>query len=148
MNTDLMTQIKYFITEYDFYKSSFPDKNYISANSEDLWDLTPNNIKQYTSEPWKPDSNKTASLFTALAYKLDLVSCEIAWNYSTNKDMDENIEYFWNKGWEAGFNPTLVANSFKLSNDITNKLLYISRMSITKQELCEKIDQLLSELNM
>lgn len=148
MNTETITKIDYFVTEYNFYKSSFPEKNYISSNLEDLWDLTPNNIKQYTSDPWKPDSNKTASLFTALAYKLDLVSCEIAWNYSINKDMDDNIEYFWNKGWESGFNPMKVAQSFKLSTDITNNLLNISRVSNTKQELCDRIDTLLSELNM
>jgi hypothetical protein len=148
MNTEMTSNIKHFIIEYNFYKSSFPDKNYISANSEDLWDLTPNNVKQYTLEPWNPDINKSASLFTALAYKLDLVSREIAWNYSINKDVDENVEYFWNKGWEAGFNPTLVAQSFKLPNDITDKLLLISRTTNTKREVCDKIDKLLSELNM
>ncbi len=147
MNTEMLSQIKYFTSEYNFYKESFPDKNYISGNSEDLWDLTPNNVKQYTMDPWDHDNDKVASFFTALAYKLNLVSCEMVWTYSINKDIDNNIEYFWNKGWESGFKPSMVADSFKLPDDMTVKLIYMSNMSNTKNELCKKIDTLLIDLN-
>ena len=146
MNTEISSQIKYFTSEYNFYKEQFPDNNYISGNSEDLWDLTPNNVKEYTIDPWDRSSEKMASMFTALAYKLNLVSCEMAWTYSINKDVDQNIEYFWNKGWEMGFNPVMVANSFKLPNDMTTKLIYFSNVSISKKELCGKIDNLLLDI--
>ena len=143
MDNITLLRVEKFFEDLNHYKEFFPDKNYTSGENEDLWDLTPNNVYEYTKKSWDPSFDRKVSLFTALAYTKDLIVCEMAWNYSITTEMDNNKEYFWKTGWELGFTPKYMANSYNLPEIITNQLIFLSNKSRTKNDLYEKIKEIL-----
>lgn len=142
MDSITLLRVEKFFEDLNHYKEFFPDKNYTSGENEDLWDLTPNNVYDYTKKPWDPSFDRKVSLFTALAHKEDLIVCEMAWNYSITTEMANNKEYFWKTGWELGFTPKSMAITYNLPENITNQLIFLSNKSRTKNDLYEKIKEI------